>query len=190
MTRYFNVIFPVPGRLVRWLAATAAMLTLGAAQASSSTLIRNESLYSSPSTASKMLLSVPQGSVVEMLSRSGGWVQVSYRGYKGWVRLLSLRSGTKSNGNALSNVTSLTQSRNNNVVAVAGLRGLDEADLKNASFNQEELKRMDSYVVSPEQATRFASQGKLNQRQVAFLPDTEKKNETPTSGFEFEGLQR
>jgi hypothetical protein len=175
-----------PGRVVRLLAAiVAALAVTGTAMAASSTLIRSQPLYASPSSASKSLLTVPKGSRVEIQSRTGGWVQVTYQGHKGWVRLLSLRSGT-SGGSALGDVVGLTQKRDNKVVAVAGLRGLDEEDLKRAHFNADELNRLDQYQTSASSAERFARAGKLSKRNVAFLPKPQasKPAATPWEGFQ------
>jgi uncharacterized protein YgiM (DUF1202 family) len=161
------------------------MLVPSAAFAASSTLIRSQPLYASPSSASKALLTVPKGSQVEVQSRTGGWVQVTYQGHKGWVRLLSLRSGTSS-GNALGDVAGLTQRRDNKVVAVAGLRGLDEEDLKHAHFDAEELNRLDHYQTSASSAEKFAKAGKLSRRNVTYLPKPEAGKPAATP---WEGLQ-
>lgn len=186
MTHLFISTSTGPGRLIRLLTALVAAVAMSsAALAASSTLIRSQPLYASPSAASKALLTVPKGSQVEVQSRTGGWVQVSYQGHKGWVRLLSLRSGS-SGGNALGDVVGLTQKRDNKVVAVAGLRGLDEEDLKHAHFNADELKRLDQYQASASGAERFAKQGMLSRRSVAFLP---KPQASRPSATPWEGLQ-
>ncbi|MBU1263858.1 MAG: SH3 domain-containing protein, partial [Gammaproteobacteria bacterium] len=56
------------------------------------------------------------------------------------------------------------------VVAVAGLRGLNDEDLKQAKFNAEELARLDALRVSATQARTFAGQARLAAVSVPDLP--------------------
>jgi hypothetical protein len=57
------------------------------------------------------------------------------------------------------------------VVAVAGLRGLNEEDLKKAQFNADELARLQATSVSPTQARSFAGQAGLAAVSVPVLPE-------------------
>lgn len=168
-----NLHAPSPSWLPRFLMAAMLVAWIGPAFAAGSVLIRSETLRASASASSKALAKLGKGAQVDILARKGGWIQVSANGRTGWVRLLSVRSGGGSGGNALSDVTGLTQKRDNKVVAVAGLRGLDEEDLKKARFNAAEMKRLDSYQVSANSAEQFARQGGLQSRSVAFLPRPE-----------------
>jgi hypothetical protein len=63
-----------------------------------------------------------------------------------------------------------TRSDPTRVVAVAGLRGLNDEDLKQAKFNAEELARMETLTVSVAQARSFASQSGLAAVSVPDLP--------------------
>jgi hypothetical protein len=57
------------------------------------------------------------------------------------------------------------------VVAVAGLRGLNEEDLKKAQFNPDELARLQAMSVSPAQARSYAGQAGLAVVSVPALPE-------------------
>mgnify|MGYP001400071353 CR=1 FL=1 len=57
------------------------------------------------------------------------------------------------------------------MVAVAGLRGLNEEDLKQARFNADELARLDAVGVSAAQAGSFAGQSGLAAVKVPALPE-------------------
>ena len=150
-----------------------------------SILIRDEALRASPSSTAQTVVKLAKGSQVDILTRKGGWVQVSAHGHKGWVRLLSVRSGGTSGG-SLGDVVGLTQKRDNKVVAVAGLRGLDEENLKSAHYNAADMKRLDSYQTSAARAEQFAKQGGLASRSVHFLPapQTQQPSASPWEGLQ------
>jgi hypothetical protein len=52
------------------------------------------------------------------------------------------------------------------VVATTGIRGLTEEELKKASFNESEVKKVESFTVSQEAAKTFAAEGKLSVQKV------------------------
>ncbi len=64
-----------------------------------------------------------------------------------------------------------TKSDPSRVVAVAGLRGLNDEDLKQAKFNADELARLDAWGVTATQARSFASQSGLAAVKVPALPE-------------------
>lgn len=155
----------------------AAMLALCAAAApawsASGTVLRAEKLYSQPAATSKVTASVTKGASVEILEKRGGWLRVKSGRSTGWVRLLSVRAGTGGLGGAgVGDVVgaATTKSDPSRVVAVAGLRGLNEEDLKQAKFNEAELARMESWKVGATQARSFARQSGLAAVSVPDLP--------------------
>lgn len=62
------------------------------------------------------------------------------------------------------------------IVATAGIRGLDEERLRAARFDAAELNRMESYTASADAARSFAAQGGLSSHPVAYLPDPARRN--------------
>lgn len=151
------------------------LLAAWAASAAASTLIRDEQVRQTPSASAPVVANFAKGTQVDVVGRQGGWVQVKVQGKTGWVRLLSVRSssgGSAGAGEELGGVVGLATKRNDNrVVAVAGLRGLNEEDLKTAHFDASQLKKLDSYVVGRQAAENFAARGKLHARSVAYLPE-------------------
>jgi hypothetical protein len=154
-----------------------AVLALCAASvsawAASGTVLRAEKLYSQPAATSKVTASVAKGTSVEILAKQGGWLRVKSGTSTGWIRLLSVRAGTGGlGGTGVRDVVgaATTKSDPSRVVAVAGLRGLNEEDLKQAKFNEEELARMETRTVSATQARSFASQSGLAAVSVPELP--------------------
>jgi hypothetical protein len=155
----------------------AAVLLLCTASASAwaapGIVLRNEKLYSQPSATASVAANVAKGASVEILAKQGGWLRVTAGKSTGWIRLLSVRAGAGGLGGAgLGDVVgaATTKSDPSRVVAVAGLRGLNDEDLKQAKFNADELARLDTFKVTPGQARSFASQSGLAAVNVPALP--------------------
>ncbi len=111
---------------------------------------------------------------VDIVGKNGGWLQVKSSKGKGWVRMLSIRKGdAKKGANEAAGLLSMTSGRagTGKVVATTGIRGLNEEELKTAKFNEEEVKALESYSASKEQAQQFANEGKLVARQFDYLPE-------------------
>lgn len=165
--------------------AVALMLSLasGVAWAAQGTVLRNDKLYSQRSATSAVAGSAVKGASVNILSKQGGWLKVSAGKTTGWIRLLSVRAsagglGGTGAGDVFGAAT--TKSDPSRVVAVAGLRGLNDEDLKQAKFNGEELARLDTVVATPVQAKTFASQSGLVAVNVPSLPEP-KPQKAPSS---------
>lgn len=62
------------------------------------------------------------------------------------------------------------------IVATAGIRGLDEEQLRAAHFDAAQVLRMESQAVSADAARSFAAQGGLSSRPLAYLPDPAQRN--------------
>lgn len=160
----------------RHFMAALALLAMGVAaavHASSGTVLRDEKLYSQPSATSSVTASVPRGAAVTIQQKQGGWLRVTAGKSSGWIRLLSVRAGAGGLGGAgVGDVVGVATTRSDpsRVVAVAGLRGLSDEELKQAKFNGEELSRMEEQGVSVAQARSFATQGGLASTNVAALP--------------------
>jgi hypothetical protein len=117
--------------------------------------------------------SVAKGASVEILGKQAGWLRVKAGSQSGWIRLLSVRAGAGGlGGPGVGDVVGAVTTRSDptRVVAVAGLRGLNDEDLKQAEFNADELARMDARNVSATQARTFASQSGLAAVSVPDLP--------------------
>lgn len=149
---------------------SAAALPAAAAQG---TVLRDDKLYSQPSATSKVTGSAAKGAMVTIVAKRGGWLQVSAGKSSGWIRLLSVRAGAGGlPGSGLGDVVgaATTKSDPSRVVAVAGLRGLDDEDLKQARFNGEELARLDGWSATASQAKSFATRSGLVVASVPALP--------------------
>lgn len=172
-------------RLSIQASALALMLLAGAAMATPGTVLRNEKLYSQPSGTSTAAGSVAKGASVTVLAKQGGWLRVTAGKTTGWIRLLSVRLGAGGLGGAgIGDVVgaATTKSDPSKVVAVAGLRGLNDEELKQAKFNPEELARLEGQAVPAAQAKNFAAQAGLAAIKVKGLPKPEPKQPTSSWG--------
>jgi hypothetical protein len=165
--------------------AAALLLSVAAApaQAAQGTVLRDDKLYSQPSSTSALAGTAAKGAPVTILAKEGGWLKVTAGKSTGWIRLLSVRAGTGGLGGAgIGDVVgaATTKSDPSRVVAVAGLRGLNDEDLKRAKFNGEELARMDAWGATPAQARSFAGQSGLAVANVPGLPEP-KPEQAPSS---------
>jgi hypothetical protein len=154
-------------------AVLALCATAASAWAAPGTVLRAEKLYSQPAATSKVTASVAKGANVEILAKRGGWLQVKAGKSTGWIRLLSVRAGAGGLGGTRAGDVvgaATTRSDPSRVVAVAGLRGLNDEDLKQAKFNAEELARMEALSVTATQARSFAGQSGLAAVNVPDLP--------------------
>jgi hypothetical protein len=155
------------------IAALALCVTAASALAAPGTVLRNEKLYSQPRSSATVAANLAKGSSVNILSKQGGWLRVSAGKYTGWMRLLSVRAGAGGlSGGGIGDVVgaATTRSDPSRVVAVAGLRGLNDEELKQAQFNANELARLDAWNVTATQARSFASQSGLVVVNVPGLP--------------------
>lgn len=158
----------------RHLITAFALLAWGAAaHAATGTVLRDEKLYSQPSATASVTANVARGASVSIQQKQGGWLKVSTGASSGWIRLLSVRAGAGGLGGAgVGDVigAATTRSDPSRVVAVAGLRGLSDEELKQAKFNGEELARMEAQAVTAAQARNFAGQAGLVATRVPALP--------------------
>lgn len=163
----------------------ALMLGWGAAaSAATGTVLRNEKLYTQPSATASVAGSVARGANVTIVAKQGGWLRVTSGKTTGWVRLLSVRAGAGGLGGAgLGDVVGAATTRSDptRVVAVAGLRGLNDEQLKQAKFNADEMARLEGMGVTSAQAGSFAGQSGLAAVNVPGLPKPKPQSEPSSS---------
>ncbi|MBT9568902.1 MAG: SH3 domain-containing protein [Thiobacillus sp.] len=160
-------------------------LSTASAWASPGTVLRNDRLYTQPSSGSRVAATVTKGNSVDIVSKQGGWLRVTSGRTTGWIRLLSVRAGSGgARGTGVGDVfgAATTRSDPSRVVAVAGLRGLNDEDLKLAKFNAEEMARLEAIEVTASQAQSFARRSGLASVNVPSLPDP--KPAQPASSWE------
>jgi hypothetical protein len=138
------------------------------------TALKADTLRKEPYADAKTVGSLAKNDSVEILSKKGAWLQVKSKKATGWVRLLSVKRGAaSSSGSSVADIAS-GRTGTGKVVSTTGIRGLSAEELKAAKFNEEEMKKMESYQVSTSNAQSFASSGGLSATKMAYLKGVQK----------------
>lgn len=158
------------------LAAICLMLPLGAANVQAQAVekgvaLKADKLLAEPFADAKQAGTLAKGEAVTILKKTGGWYQVKGKGAQGWVRMLSVRRGEAAKGGAAKDVAALSTGRTGTgqIVSTTGVRGLSEAELKAARYDEKELVKAESFAVSKADAGKFAQMGKLEARAINYL---------------------
>jgi hypothetical protein len=163
----FLTKFILTGLLVCLLAQTGAADETGS-------VIKADEIKAEPFRDAITVGSLAAGDKVTIIKRDGGWMMIS-EPKTGWVRMLTIRRGTGTSvpGTNVSGIFDLASGRagTGTVVSSTGIRGLNEEDLKNAKFNEKELKLAESFIVKRNDAEQFASKARLKARRVAYLSE-------------------
>lgn len=149
------------------------VFSLSAWAGESGIALKDDSLRKEPYSDAATAGSIKRNDKIEILEKKGAWLKVKASGSSGWVRMLSVRRGTTTQGNSGQGVLNLASGRSGTgkVVATTGVRGLNEEELKAAKFNEAETKLMESYATSADSARLFAQAGSLQARKLDYLPD-------------------
>jgi uncharacterized protein YgiM (DUF1202 family) len=151
----------------------AALLTVAgtAYAAETGTALKNDTLRKEPFADAAASGSIKRNDRVQILAKKGAWLQIKAGSSTGWVRLLSVKRGTSSSNEA-AGVLGLASGRagTGKVVSTTGVRGLSEEELKDAKFNEEEVKLLEANTVSEADGKKFAAAGGLQARKLDYLP--------------------
>jgi hypothetical protein len=136
------------------------------------TLERDSPLYAEPRLESAQVTQLKQGAAGEVLGKQGAWLNVKTPAGTGWlfsfnVRFQSQKADGGEGGSALGRM--FGPRRNVTVTSTIGVRGLDEQDLRQASFSADQMKLFDDYVATRQAAEDTARATGLAPVQVEYL---------------------
>lgn len=147
-----------------WFAITVLGLATPVA-AQRVTLERDSPLYSEPRLDASQVSQLKRGASGEVVGRQGGWVNLKTPAGSGWLFSFNVRY--PSEGGITNTGTRTSQQRS--VVSTIGIRGLDEEDLKQATFNAGQMKLLDDYATSNQAAESRARAAGLAPAKVDYL---------------------
>jgi hypothetical protein len=153
--------------LAFWLISQVAMA------AEEGTALKADDLKKEPYSDAKTVAILAVGDKVTILKKEGGWLNVKAKKGTGWVRMLSIRKGeARGTAGLANNFKGLSSGRagTGKVVATAGIRGLNEEELKVAKFDAEQLADAEAFLTTRADAIKFGDQAKLKPRSVEYLP--------------------
>jgi hypothetical protein len=160
-------------RLVQVSVLCLLLGTQSAMAGETGTLTKTDELKAEPFRDAKTVKRLAMGEKVDILSIDGGWYKAKVGKARGWVRMLSVRKGDAQKGaSTASGLLALSSGRSGTgkIVATTGVRGLNEEELKAATFNEAELLRAEANASSKVDAATFAKQGMLVARSFDYLP--------------------
>ena len=162
----------------RWSAAVLAIAVSGlllAADPVTPATVAKPSIdaHAKPDFASPTVAKFSKNAPVKVTGQQGLWFQLALDGGKtGFVRVNDVRvaygkAETSGAGAALFT----GKAGKGRVSETASVRGIDESDLKSASFNAAQLKLMESYRATPEAAEQAAAKRGWTATQVAYATE-------------------
>lgn len=153
----------------------AAMLLAGLPAAAQQVVLERDSpLYAEPRLESAQVAQLKQGVAGEVIGKNGAWLNLRTPGATGWVFSFNVRFQAKpgegaepaSGGSALGRVFG---PRRPSVTSTIGIRGLEEEDLRQASFNAGQMSLLDQYAASRESAQDAARATGLAPERIEYL---------------------
>jgi hypothetical protein len=152
-----------------------ALIPAAAVAAESALTVRATELKKEPYVDAETVATLPDQARVEILRRQGGWTQIKAQGAaaQGWVRMLSLRLGdgsARKGDSGIGALLSVARSGSSGTTVATGVRGLSEEDLKNASPNPDELKKMEKLAATSQDVRKFSGSASLGSHQLDYLP--------------------
>ena len=158
----------------------AALLLAGTpAAAQQVTLERDSPLYAEPRLDAPQVTRLKLGATGEVVGKQGAWLNLKTPDGTGWlfsfnVRFQSQRSGAGDAGASTAAGRVFGPRRSVSVTSTIGIRGIDEEDLKGASFNADQMKLLEGYAATKEAAEEKARASGLAPVGVEYM-DAKKK---------------
>lgn len=161
------------------LLTAVLFLPLLSLAAETGSALKADVIRAEPYADAKKTGAVVRGEQLQILGKKGAWLNVKTAKVNGWVRLLSVKRGTAGGGDQVKGMLDVASGRagTGKVVATTGVRGLNEEELKNAKYNEAEVKKLESFTITSGQAQLFAKSGGLKAIKFAYLPESQKGGE-------------
>src|SRR5688572_19655818 len=165
---------PHMASIYRVLLAALALAAAGTAAAQQVTLERDSPLYSEPRLESAPVAQLKQGATGDVVGKEGGWLNLKTPAGTGWLFTFNVRfpsqktdGGDSGAGSALGRVVG--PRRSVSVTSSIGIRGLEEEDLKQATFNAGQMKLLGGYATTRQAAEQGARGAGLAPAKVEHL---------------------
>jgi hypothetical protein len=152
----------------------AVWLAAGSAAAQQVTLERDSPLYAEPRLDASQVAQLKLGATGEVIGKQGAWLNLKTPGGSGWlfsfnVRFPSAQAGTGDSGAGATAGRLFGARRSVSVTSTIGIRGIEEEDLKQASFNAEQMKLLEGYAATRQAAEQRARGSGLAPASVEYM---------------------
>jgi hypothetical protein len=153
---------------------TVALLAATSAAAQQVTLERDSALYAEPRLDASQVTQLKLGATGEVIGKQGAWVNLKTPGGSGWlfsfnVRFQNQQAGAGDSGAGSAAGRLFGPRRDVSVTSTIGVRGIEEEDLKQASFDAGQMKLLDGYVATQQAAERGARASGLAPASVEYM---------------------
>lgn len=161
------------------LLSVVLFLPLVTLAAETGSALKADVIRKEPYSDAKKAGEVARGENLQILGKKGAWLNIKTAKAGGWVRLLSVKRGTGGSGGQIKGALAVASGRagTGKVVATTGVRGLNEEELKNAKYNEVEVKKLESFTITSSQAQQFAKSGGLKTVKFDYLSEKQKGGE-------------
>lgn len=142
--------------------------------------IKDDTLRAEPFADAKKISTIKRGERLEIIKKQGAWLQVKSSKKTGWLRLLAVKRSVPTTTGSSANIFKQASGRTGTgqIVSTTGIRGLSEEELKAATFNESEIKLLESYTLNAAEGKKFATAGGLKVITFANLTETNAKQAT------------
>lgn len=153
-------VFPVRRLIVLLACASTAWAATASLNWPATTRKADVALHAEPNFNAPATTKLPLKTAVTVIGQQGLWYQVEAANHRtGYVRVNDILIAAAKTGDGDDNVQALVSGRSGHghVTETAGVRGLDESDLRAASFNSAELAKMEAQRATPDAARSWAA---------------------------------
>ncbi len=161
---------------MRALAVVALIAALSAAPAlaaEKAEIVRASELKDRPFVDATTVQTIAANAPVTVLARQGAWAQVEAGGARGWVRVLNLRlEGAQPHaggGGGLSSAAALFHTGSSGQTVTTGVKGMGDADIRNATPNLAQLAQLDTLAANPGDARANAVRSGLHETTLPYF---------------------
>ncbi|MCL1633148.1 M48 family metalloprotease [Luteimonas sp. SX5] len=131
----------------------------------------NIDVYSGPDFSAARVAKLKRNAPVRISSQKGLWYQLKLADKPGYVRVNDVRMASAGVDNAGAGVLFAGKSGAGRASETAGVRGLDENDLRTAYANNAQLSKMESYRTTPAAAASYARSQNLADTVVPYATE-------------------
>jgi hypothetical protein len=163
-----------PMRLALRCALAAALLAGASAAAQPVTLERDSPLYAEPRLDASQVTQLKLGATGEVIGKQGAWLNLKTAAGSGWLFSFNVRfpgqqaaGGDSGAGSAAGRL--FGPRRGVSVTSTIGIRGIEEEDLRQASFNADQMTLLEGYAATKQASEQKARESGLAPASVEYL---------------------
>ena len=158
-------------RLLRLITVSVTAFAFTAAYAQQVTIDKDSTLHAEPKHDAPVVMKVPKGTTAEAIGKQQMWVNLKTPKATGWLPSFNVRFAEASAGGPSGTAVAsrLFGGDKPKITATIGMRGLDTEDLKRASFDGQQLTKLDSYAATKEDGETAAQANGLAPVKLDYL---------------------